>query len=490
MFFLIEYQSGKKKKILAQVSTGEGKSLIVAGMAIFWAISGQKVDVVTSNDVLALRDSTLSVADGGLRDLYEYFKVGVANNCSQSQDDRAKAYNLAVVYGELANFQRDYLLHTFYGLNVLGNRISQWLNRDSDFDCVIVDEVDCMLLDRGSNTLYLSHDIPGMEMLESLYVFIWERIKSSENPALNPKLIFFFRKVIERERHIRIPEHLLAFVDRHLDTWLANALRALELKQDEDYVIDQDRTDTSPDLNPQVIIIDPDTGTDQTTSQWDGALHQFLQLKEGCKLTLQKLKAVFISNKEYIQKYDRLAGVSGTLGSLKERNYMTESYNCEYFSIPTALPKRFIYKMTKVLKTTESWLSSIIDEIRETVLPGNEEEARSIIIFCRTIKDVNIVHNHIKINFPKLVADNKVHRYIRDYEQFAFEGKQLEIGHVIIATNLAGRGTDIKISKELDNNGGLHICLTYLPQNERITEQAMGRSGRKGAPGSGILILF
>ncbi|EFX62863.1 hypothetical protein DAPPUDRAFT_14804, partial [Daphnia pulex] len=357
-------------------------------------------------------------------------------------------------------------------------------------DFVIVDEVDCMLLDRGSNTLYLSHDIPGMEMLESLYVFIWEKIQKSENPALNPKLIFFFRKVIERERHIRIPVHLLPFVDRHLDTWLANALRALELNQDEDYVIDQDRTDTSPDLNPQVIIIDPDTGTDQTTSQWDGALHQFIQLKEGCKLTLQSLKAVFISNKVYIKKYDRLAGVSGTLGSLKERKYMKESYRCDYVSIPTAFPKRFRFKTPKVLKTKEIWLSSIVNEIRETVLPANEKEARSIVIFCQTIKDVNIVHNYLKINLPKLIGDNKVHRYTRDYEQFAFEGKQLEIGHVIIATNLAGRGTDIKISDKLLENGGLHICLTYLPQNERITEQAMGRSGRKGAPGSGILILF
>jgi preprotein translocase subunit SecA len=557
--------------ILVQVSTGEGKSLIVAGLAIFCALSGQKVDVVTSNDVLAQRDSTLSVADGGLRDLYEYFNVGVTNNCSQSQDERVKAYNSAVVYGELANFQRDYLLHTFYGLNIRGDR---------RLDVVIIDEVDCMLLDRGSNTLYLSHDIPGMEMLESLYVFIWEKIQKSKSeskskskskseskskskseskiqldviksqvlydlygainkkdletihaplkdkpteqnelwhyliqariidpygrllienveeitekikyPSLNPKLIFFFRKVIERERHIQIPEHLLPFVNRHLDTWLANAIRALELKQDEDYVIDQDRTDTSPDLNPQVIIIDPDTGTDQTTSQWDGALHQFLQLKEGCKLTLQSLKAVFISNEVYINKYARLAGVSGTLGSLKERKYMMKTYKCDYVSIPTAFPKRFRFKTPKVLKTKESWLSSIINEIRETVLTPNMDKARSIVIFCQTIKDVNIVHNYLKIKLP-MIANKKVHRYTRDYEQFAFEAKQLEIGHVIIATNLAGRGTDIKISKELHENGGLHICLTYLPQNERITEQAMGRSGRKGAPGSGILILF
>jgi preprotein translocase subunit SecA len=395
---------------LAQVSTGEGKSLIVAGVAIAHALSGKKIDVIISNDVLALRDSNLSVADGGLRDIYEYFKVEVANNCSEAEDDRVKAYDSAVVYGELANFQRDYLLDSFHGRNIRGDRT---------FDLVIIDEVDCMLLDRGNNTLYLSHDIPGMEMLESLYVFIWEKICNSsdglekiksdvlydlygaitkedleaihapladkpsgknelwdylieakiidpqgrllvdklgiiaeninyiENPDFNPKLIFFFRKVIERKRRIQIPSHLLSFVDRHLDTWLENALLAQYLKPDVDYVIDQDRTDTSPDLNPQVIIIDPHTGTDQTSSQWDGALHQFLQLKEGCKLTLQSLKAVFISNATYIKRYKMLLGASGTLGSKAEQEFLQENTIANVFLFrllfrnvsPSKLPK-------------------------------------------------------------------------------------------------------------------------------------------------------
>ena len=164
---------------LVQVSTGEGKSLIVAGVAIFHALSGLKVDVVTSSGLLAIRDSTLSVSDGGLRDLYAAFGIDVANNCSEIEYDRIKAYNSAVVYGELSSFQRDYLLDTFYKRNIRGDR---------KFDCFIVDEVDCMLLDRGNTVLHLSHDIPGMEMLESLYVFIWNEMKKTPRESLEAEL--------------------------------------------------------------------------------------------------------------------------------------------------------------------------------------------------------------------------------------------------------------------------------------------------------------
>ncbi|XP_032794017.2 uncharacterized protein LOC116930725 [Daphnia magna] len=564
---------------LVQVSTGEGKSLIVAAVAIALALSKKKkskqlsIDVITSNNVLALRDTSLPSNKGGLKNLYAYFGVSVANNCGHSKEERIKAYESAVVYGELASFQRDYLLDKFYGHNARGNR---------EFKHVIIDEVDCMLLDRSSNTLYLSHDIPGMETLESLYVFIWEKIQNStvdqnnskeqvkksiesdilfdlygvttkenlelvhallddsekeklwshlikkevidsqgrllitdasqitkekvncsvidlQRKDLNDKLVFYFRKVANRHRRIRIPSHLLEFVDRNLKTWLNSAFQALDLRRDEDYVIDQDRTDTSPDLNPQVIIIDPDTGTDQTLSQWDGALHQFLQLKEGCKLTLQSLKAVFISNATYILKYDKMVGVSGTLGSEQEKKFLSDKYKCNLFSVPTAFPKNFTVKPAKVLRSEAKWLEEIINETRNVLripeeiqdqpqrdLKHADVKPRSIVIFCRTIRDVNKVYNELK---TLCCPTYPIHRYTRDYEKFAFESSKLGIGHVIVATNLAGRGTDIKIGDDLKVNGGLHICLTYLPENERIKEQAMGRAGRKGDPGSGILIL-
>ncbi|EFX74278.1 hypothetical protein DAPPUDRAFT_57380, partial [Daphnia pulex] len=472
-----------ERKKFAEVWTGEGKSLIVAGVAIAYAFSMKlqkpwphEIDIITSNDHLAIRDSSLSVAQGGLKEIYEFFNITVSNNCSKSVDDRRKAYYMDVVYGTLANFQRDYLLDEFYNRGIRGDRPTVY---------ALIDEVDCMLLDRGNNMLYLSHDIPGMEMLETLYVFIWERISDTSAEMIKSAVLYDLY-VVKRERRIRIPSHLLDFVDRHLETWLDNARRAMELKRDENYVIDHDRSDTNPDLNPQVIIIDPDTGTDQYSSQWDGALHQFLQLKEGCKLTLQSLKAVFISNATYIKKYDNIAGVSGTLGSQPEQDFLKKKYECEFMTLPTAFPKRFSLKPPKILKTKESWWKAIAQETRATI-----QENRSIVVFCRSIKEVYQVHKHLKSATQDLRDNNKrIHRYTRDYEKFEFENKPgLDVGNVIVATNLAGRGTDIKISKNLEANGGLHICLTYFPDNERVEGQAMGRAARKGEPGSGILIL-
>ena len=156
---------------LFQVSTGEGKSLIVAGVAIGRAKAGQTVDIITSNDVLAKRDSESKLAE-----IYSAFRIKVGNNCSKKEEKRADGYKCQVVYGQMSNFQRDYLLDTFYGREIRGDR---------KFNSVIVDEVDCMLLDRGNNVLYLSHDIPGMEMLESLYVFVWDKVKKMDSQSLD-----------------------------------------------------------------------------------------------------------------------------------------------------------------------------------------------------------------------------------------------------------------------------------------------------------------
>ena len=530
---------------LFQVSTGEGKSLIVAGVAIGRAKAGQTVDIITSNDVLAKRDSESKLAE-----IYSAFRIKVGNNCSKKEEKRADGYKCQVVYGQMSNFQRDYLLDTFYGREIRGDR---------KFDSVIVDEVDCMLLDRGNNVLYLSHDIPGMEMLESLYIFIKEKMKSADDPLapiksavlfelfgqiskddlqealsipkdeiekiwshltqrnvidqrgrllieeensiteqrigynnkhstgkpLNRKLVFYLRRVAGRERRIRIPFHLLSFVDRHIDTWLDNAAKALDRKKDEDYVVGTDDTDNrSPS---SVIIIDPDTGTDLMSSQWGEALHQFLQLKEGCLVTLQSLKSVFISNVTYIKRYTMLAGLTGTLGSKPEREFLQSTYSCDYVTVPTAFPKRFTMKPAIVAKMEGEWLAAIVEEIRQTTV----ESARSLVVFCESIKEVNKVRERLGKDL-KSELDNKkltIHSYTRDYEKFPFEKRELAVGHIIVATNLAGRGTDIKISKELRQNGGLHICLTYLPDNIRIEEQALGRAGRKGEQGSGILIV-
>ena len=149
----------ENKGLLEQVSTGEGKSLITTIMATIKALYGNKVDIITSSYVLAERDAAEN------RDIYELFEVSAGHNCSNETGERNTSYkDKQVVYGEIGMFQRDLLLDSIYDTSIRGGR---------KFDCIIVDEVDSMVLDNGTQVIYLTHDIPGMEDLTPLFVSIW-----------------------------------------------------------------------------------------------------------------------------------------------------------------------------------------------------------------------------------------------------------------------------------------------------------------------------
>ncbi|XP_058125006.1 uncharacterized protein LOC131285441 [Anopheles ziemanni] len=535
------------RSILAQVSTGEGKSLIVVAAAIMKALFGEKVDIVTSSSVLAKRDAE------NHNDIYSLFGITVSHNCSEDTEKRREAYVLCqVLYGDLGSFQRDYLLDRFYGKNILGDR---------DFSNVIVDEVDSMLVDKGNNMLYLSHDIPWMDKLESVYLFIWQQIncleeidneiyddtKYIEEAVLNDlygiireediakidvnlndrdhkvvlsrlvnakildergrlliesvdelklrkslkpefsryadRISFLLQATIERKRLILVPNHLRSFVERHLKQWIKSAITAFFMNPGHDYVVDVDRTGTSSDRNANIIILDKDTGTDQANSQWDEALHQFLQLKHGCKLSMLSLKAVFISNVSYFKLHRKLCGLTGTLGSETERNLLRDIHDVDFVTIPTSRAKQFHEELPIVCCGREEWINSVCKQAHFVT----DEQKRSVLIICETVKDAK--------DLQKSLGDTgtvNVHSYMRDYDPFTVvkEGRQLDQCQVIIATNLAGRGTDIQLTNALRNVGGLYVLLTYLPGNQRIEEQAFGRAARSGDKGSGQLIII
>uniref|UniRef100_A0A182X7X7 Uncharacterized protein n=1 Tax=Anopheles quadriannulatus TaxID=34691 RepID=A0A182X7X7_ANOQN len=527
---------------LAQVSTGEGKTVIVVAIAIIKVLFGEKVDIITSSSVLAKRDADQN------KDIYDLFGICVSHNCSEVIEERKEAYSSnQIIYGDLANFQRDHLLHKFYGKGVLGDR---------SFENVIVDEVDSMLLDKANNILYLSHDIAGMDKLESVYLFIWQMVNNltdlSEDELVNKikqsvlsdmyaiiqkediqsldnglgkskvlvlwdilvksgiinylgrlqteaidsnklekvlrpdftqykdRLSFLLMSCLERETCIKIPNYLKAFVERHLDRWISSAITALYMVPGQYYVVDVDRSGTSADLNANVIILDRDTGTDQVSSQWDEALHQFLQLKHGCKLSTLSLKAVFISNVTYLKEYKLLYGLTGTLGSKEERTLLKKIHDVDFVTVPTFKSKLFKEYEPIICSSSEDWKQ----HIRKEVDTLTKIKSRSILIICETIRGVEALKTIIA---PE--QQNNVRTYKRDDEELPIEEGGLEPGQVIIATNLAGRGTDIKITKKLEEAGGLHVILTFLPTNVRIEEQAFGRAARKGEKGSGRMII-
>ncbi|CAF4754023.1 unnamed protein product, partial [Rotaria sp. Silwood2] len=163
-----------KNNLLAQVSTGEGKSLIVASIMIIKCFLGEKGDIITSSPVLAERDAKEN------EKLYNLFDISVSHNSSENVDERRSAYEKQIVYGDVSSFQRDYLLDHFYGKRILGDRYENGRKN------ILVDEVDSMLLDKGNCVLYLSHQPPNLDSLESVYVFIWQMIVMN---AVNGKCV-------------------------------------------------------------------------------------------------------------------------------------------------------------------------------------------------------------------------------------------------------------------------------------------------------------
>lgn len=534
--------SDETKNILAQVATGEGKSLIVLSVAIITGLLGQTTDIITSSSVLAQRDATDN------KNIYEAFGITVGDNTNENETTRANVYAKTVVYGEVSSFQRDFLLDRFYNENIRGSR---------KFQNIIVDEVDSMFLDKGNSVLYLSHQPPGLDTLEGLFIHIWNSVVQSLSlqnfspnaihesvleimyPTLTPKdillmvevaqlndlwdwlhakdiiakngrisvdkdfeeilkklpekfkqierqLTFALKKRLTRPSSFKVMNYLKPFVERHLLTWIANAYQATQLVDGREYIVDVDHTKTKLDRNPRIMILDLNTGTDLRDSQWSEGLHQFLQIKHGCKMTMMSLKAVFISNVSFFKKYKRIFGLTGTIGTDVDRDFLRTTYSVELISIPLALPKQFIEEEPKITKSKIEWKKAIFDDAMDKTTAD-----RSVLIICQTVNDAEELYQHFaEMKNPKLT--DCIELYRRDYERFqaTADGKYLEGGKVLIATNLAGRGTDIKVSNNLNASGGLHVCLSYLPDNLRVEQQAFGRCARKGNAGSGRLIFF
>ena len=542
VLFLLNNQRG----MLEQVSTGEGKSLIVVALAVFKYLSGETVDIITSSSVLAKHDAEEN------QDIYklfvppnfhqnsEYTSSPVSHICSEDVDERKKAYKSAIVYGEISTFQRDILLDEFYNENITGERKNE---------NVIVDEVDSMLLDKGQNILYLSHNVAGLDSLEQVYVYIWSFVHSQgltgtkEDEEQVYKMIMnamygtlqldhiqqalhrnasagqregstlksdqlqeiwqelIDEKTIDKDGRIlkstaeinasseikfpeeifdsshreeivacvkcalkdtlrkgsmfSVPHYLEPFIERHLKTWITNAFTARFLNESEHYIVDVDRTSNFQEYS-QIIIMDIDTGTEQYSSQWNQGLHQFLQLKHGCRISPESLKAVFISNISFFKKYTtNIYGLTGTLGSEKERSLLQELYSIEYVTIPTFRPTKRIKEEGIVCSSQEQWLQQITTCVQE------ESSTRPVLVICETIKEIETIErylNHTGID---------PHIYQHSYQKMDIFSNPDAVTKncVILATNLAGRGTDIKISEETSKAGGLYVLLTYLPNN-------------------------
>jgi preprotein translocase subunit SecA len=486
IFSTLGYLSANTRGLLEQIATGEGKATIVSILAIIKVLQGNKVDVVTSSPILAARDSECKQA------LYSMFNITVADNWDYKNgvDNRqvtgAKpCYSADIVYGDASSFQWDILKDEY---QLCGTRAGR------PFQTVIVDEVDSMFVDGCSNTGALNSPSPAMERLEVLLVAAWQELsridqRLAQQPDLSPAeqntyrvntLKKFFEKLIEStDSPLHLPKHLKTYAASQIDNWITSAILArYHFKLLQHYVIVKGR-----EGHDVVAPVDyNNTGVVHSSMVWDNGLHQFLQIKHNLAIEAQSVFSCSLSNLGFFKRYGpNLFGMTGTLGGKFSQALLKHVYPVDMAFIPTFRVKRFAELRGLLAEEEDTWIHAIIQSVLfET------QKNRATLIICESIGVVN----KLEAAFAQMGLRKPIKRYSRnDNAENKAVDEIADEGDIIIATNLAGRGTDIKTSEKVEENGGLHVCLTFLPLNKRVQDQGFGRTSRQGHFGTAQLVL-
>ncbi|KAJ3651316.1 hypothetical protein Zmor_017366 [Zophobas morio] len=480
---LIFFHDRKNQGQLCQIQTGEGKTLIVCLLAVIKALQGLTVDVITSNPVLA------QDAVNENKDFYKVFGLTVAcNNYGQSK----KCYTANILYGSICSFQFDFLTDSCQGTN---------MRQDRGFGQVILDEVDSMLIDNGAHIAKLASPYPGMESLKYIYIKIWQELHKAEKSyceEVQTKIqndshtcginnLMHEESTYEMENYLTekikasdptnialIPFHLRNYARSKLDVLITNALHAkYHCHEHQQY-----RLIVNDEGERVIAPVDYlNTGVTMNNTVWCNGLHQFVQLKHNLHLTSESLTSSFISNIGYIKKYQdkNIFGMTGTLGSQAEQQLLSKVYNVNYAKIPTYKTKVF-EEYPMVVVDDDKWVDRVIAEVLKKI--NNE---RAVLVICETEKDL------LSLN-QQLTTIQKTRVYAN--EDNAKEPEEpVKIGDIILATNIAGRGTNFRTQEDLELKGGLHVCVGFLPCNLRVEEQAFGRTSRQGNKGSAQIIV-
>jgi len=443
---------------IAEMKTGEGKTLVAVLPAYLNALTGEGVHIVTVNDYLARRDTHWmgSVFNAlGMR-------VGTILH-GLSDEERRWAYNADVTYGTNNEFGFDYLRDN------MKFALADYVQRDFNF--AIVDEVDSILIDEARTPLIISG--PAEESTNLYYILnrVAQQLKQDQHFTVDEKA----RSVLITEEGIARAEKLLnldnIYDPRHIEVLhhLNQALKAHQLFQrDDEYIVKEG----------QVIIVDEFTGRLMPGRRYSDGLHQALEAKEGVRIENENQTLATITFQNYFRMYNKLAGMTGTADT--EAEEFKKIYNLEVMVIPTH--KKMIREdfPDVIYKTGEEKFQAAVEEIKEC-----HERGQPVLVGTTSIEKSEHLSKLLKREGIKHEVLNAKH-HEKEAEIVAQAG---QLGHVTIATNMAGRGTDIVLGEGVVEQGGLHILATERHEARRIDNQLRGRSGRQGDPGSSRFYL-
>jgi len=443
---------------IAEMKTGEGKTLMSTAPVYLNALSGKGVHVVTVNDYLASRDMEW------MGQVYRFLGLTTGSIVHDMDDDaRREAYAADVTYGTNNEFGFDYLRDN------MKFDLADFCQRG--FNYAIVDEVDSILIDEARTPLIISGPA---DMSTDMYLKV-DRIMKHFQEEVHYTKDEKTRQAMLTDEGVALAEELLGvenLYDPRNINYLHHVNQALKahvlFQRDVDYIV----------RNGQVVIVDEFTGRTMEGRRYSDGLHQALEAKEGVKIEKENQTLASITFQNYFRMYDKLAGMTGTADT--EAAEFKKIYDLDVVVIPTHREMIRQDYPDVIYKNEKAKYRNIVREIKELHAKG-----QPILVGTISIDVSEKISKMLKKEkIPHEVLNAKHHE--REAEIIAEAGQK---GRVTIATNMAGRGTDIKLGEGVRELGGLHILGTSRHESRRIDNQLRGRAGRQGDPGSSRFFL-
>ena len=457
---------------IAEMKTGEGKTLVSTLPAYLNALEGKGVHIVTVNDYLANRDAEW------MGEVHRFLglSVGVILN-SMNPDERRAAYQCDITYATNNELGFDYLRDNMAVYE------KQLVQRELNY--AIIDEVDSVLIDEARTPLIISGQSGKSTALYNTCDYLAKRMTKGERKGEINKMTVMMGEEIEetgdfivneKEKHVVLTEQGVKKVEEyfHLNNLadadnleiqhvMTLALRANYLMfRDKNYVV----------KNGEVLIVDEFTGRIMPGRRYSDGLHQAIEAKEGVEVKRESRTLATITLQNFFNKYNKTAGMTGT--ALTEEEEFREIYGLDVIEIP---PNKKVIRVDHddlVFGTHREKINAIVEEIIET-----HQKGQPVLVGTITIEGSEEISNRLrKEGIPHTVLNAKFHE--KEAEIVAHAGER---GAVTIATNMAGRGTDIKLGDGVAELGGLKIIGTERHESRRIDNQLRGRAGRQGDPG-------
>ncbi|HLQ97589.1 MAG TPA: preprotein translocase subunit SecA [Candidatus Dormibacteraeota bacterium] len=443
---------------IAEMKTGEGKTLASTMPAYLNALTGQGVHVITVNEYLADRDAE------EMGELYEFLGLTVGlNGNGLSKEEKREAYECDITYGTNNEFGFDYLRDNM----VLYKE--QMVQRPLNF--AIIDEVDSILIDEARTPLIISGSAQkSISSYQRANSFV-KTLKQEGDYTYDVKtkgVQLTEEGINKAERYFGI-ENLFDLDHVSLTHHINQALRAnVSMHRDTDYVIEEG----------EVVIVDQFTGRLMKGRRYSDGLHQAIEAKEGMKIQNESMTLASITFQNFFRMYNKLAGMTGTAKTEEEE--FRNIYNMDVIAIPTNKPIVRDDRADMIYKTMEGKFKAVVDNIKE-----RNEAGQPVLVGTVAVETSEVISQLLKKAGVKHDVLNAKNHY-REAEIIENAGQK---GSVTIATNMAGRGTDIKLGEGVIELGGLAVLGTERHESRRIDNQLRGRAGRQGDPGMSQFFL-